>query len=162
MEVNLEKNKSNDGLEKLLEQERTLVFNNFSMDTAHEIGELLYQAAYARKLPVAIDITRCGQQLYHVALPGSTADNDAWILRKSRVVMRFGHSSYYWGLYLEKSELTLEDNFFLDPYDFAAHGGSFPITLKDAGVIGTITVSGLPSEADHALVVEILEDYLRS
>ena len=158
----MEKNISNDGvLEKLLEQERRLTFDTFSMETAHEIGERLYQVAYARTLPVVIDITRCGQQLYHAALPGSSADNDAWILRKSRVVMRFGHSSYYWGLYLEKSELTLEDNFFLDPYEFAAHGGSFPIILKDTGVIGTITVSGLPSEADHALVVEILEDYLR-
>ena len=156
LERNLEK-----VMAQLLEQEQTLVFDTFSFETAHKLGEQLYQTAYARKLPVAIDISRCGQQLYHAALPGSTADNDAWILRKSNVVMRFGHSSYYWGLYLEKSELTLVDNFFLDPYDFAAHGGAFPIILKDTGVIGTITVSGLPSEADHALVVEILESYFK-
>lgn len=148
-------------MEKLLEQERTLVFDAFSLEVAHEIGERLYQAAYAQNMPVAIDITRCGQQLYHAALPGSSADNDAWILRKSKVVMRFGHSSYYWGVYLEKTGMTMEGNYYLDSSEFAPHGGSFPITLKGTGVIGTITVSGLPSEADHALVVEILGNYLK-
>ena len=147
-------------LDKIISQEKTLVFDAFSFETAHEIGERLYRTAYDRKLPVAIDITRSGHQLYHAALPGSTPDNDAWILRKSRVVMRFGHSSYYWGLHLEKSGMTMEANYFLNSNDFAAHGGSFPITLKDTGVIGTITVSGLPSEEDHALVVEILEKFL--
>jgi len=155
-------NKSKDDLMlELLEQEHTLVFNTFSLETAHELGERLYQVAYDRKLSVAIDITRCGQQLYHAALPGSTADNDAWILRKSRVVMRFGHSSYYFSQYLEKTGMTLETNFTLEANTYAAHGGSFPITLRGTGVIGTITVSGLPSEEDHALVVEILANYLK-
>lgn len=156
-------NSVNDALlEKLIEQERKLVFDTFSMETAHEIGERLYQAAYARNMPVAIDITRSGHQLFHAALPGSSADNDAWIIRKSKVVMRFGHSSYYWGMHLENSKMTLENNYFLDPNEYAAHGGSFPIILKETGVIGTITVSGLPSEEDHALVVEILENYLKA
>lgn len=152
---------ADDLLEKLLKQEREIVFDTFSLETAHEIGERLYQAAYAQNMPVAIDITRSGQQLYHAALPGSTADNDAWILRKSKVVMRFGHSSYYWGMHLEKANMTLDGNYFLDPNEYAAHGGSFPISLKESGIIGTITVSGLPSEDDHALVVKILGDYLK-
>ena len=147
-------------LEKTLEQERTLVFDTFGFDTAHEIGERLYQAANRKNLPVAIDITRSGHQLYHAALPGSSPDNDAWILRKSRVVLRFGHSSYYWGLHLEKEGMTMETNYFLNSAEYAAHGGSFPILLRGTGVIGTITVSGLPSEEDHALVVEILEKFL--
>ncbi|HAE43709.1 MAG TPA: heme-degrading domain-containing protein [Clostridiales bacterium] len=147
-------------LKKLMKQEETLVFDTFSLEMAHEIGERLYQKAYERRLPVAIDITRCGQQLYHAALPGSTADNDAWILRKSRVVMRFGQSSYYWGAYLEHSKKSMEEDFYLSSSEYAPHGGSFPITLRNTGVIGTITVSGLPSEEDHALVVEVLEEYL--
>jgi uncharacterized protein (UPF0303 family) len=43
--------------------------------------------------------------------------------------------------------------------DFAPHGGSFPIIIKDTGVIGTITVSGLPSAVDHGLVVDVIRAY---
>ena len=48
----------------------------------------------------------------------------------------------------------------LEPLLFAAHGGSFPITVRDVGVIGTVTVSGLPQAQDHALVVEALQTFL--
>jgi uncharacterized protein (UPF0303 family) len=40
--------------------------------------------------------------------------------------------------------------------DYASHGGSFPLTVAGAGIIGTVTVSGLPQRADHELVVEAL------
>ena len=44
--------------------------------------------------------------------------------------------------------------------DYAAHGGSFPITLRNMGCIGAITVSGLPQRQDHALVVAVLAEHL--
>ena len=40
--------------------------------------------------------------------------------------------------------------------DYAPHGGSFPLIVAGAGVIGSVTVSGLPQRADHELVVEAL------
>jgi uncharacterized protein (UPF0303 family) len=40
--------------------------------------------------------------------------------------------------------------------DYASHGGSFPLIVKGAGVVGSVTVSGLPQRADHELVVEAL------
>jgi uncharacterized protein (UPF0303 family) len=40
--------------------------------------------------------------------------------------------------------------------DYASHGGSFPLAVKGAGIVGSVTVSGLPQRADHELVVEAL------
>ncbi len=147
-------------LAELAKQESQLQFERFTHEMAHDIGEQLYALALTRHLPVSIDIKRNGQQLYHAALEGSQVDNDHWIMRKSNVVARFGISSHHMSLILESQNKSLEQTYFLDPSEYAAHGGSFPIILKNSGVIGSITVSGLPSEHDHALVVEVLSTYL--
>jgi uncharacterized protein (UPF0303 family) len=44
--------------------------------------------------------------------------------------------------------------------DYALAGGGFPIRLEGTGVIGAITVSGLPERDDHCLVVDALCDHL--
>jgi len=47
----------------------------------------------------------------------------------------------------------------VDPVHYAAHGGSFPVRIRDVGVGGTIMVSGLPQADDPALVVEAIEAF---
>jgi uncharacterized protein (UPF0303 family) len=143
--------------EDLLAEERELQFDAFDHDTAWALGEALRQVARERDLPVAIDITLGDQQVFHAALAGSSADNDAWIVRKTRVVRRFGHSSYYLG---QVHGDAFADKFLLDPREFAAHGGCFPIAVRAAGMVGTVTVSGLPQEEDHRLVTEVVRDFL--
>ncbi|AWW39394.1 heme-degrading domain-containing protein [Streptomyces cadmiisoli] len=148
------------GVAELEAQERRLVFRRFGHDDAWALGSLLVELARERQAPVAIDIRRAGQQLFHAALPGSTPDNDAWIDRKRRVVERYGSASYLVGARLRAKGTTFEESSRLDPDRYAAHGGSFPVIVEGAGVIGTITVSGLPQLQDHLLVVEALEHYL--
>ncbi|MFD3919910.1 heme-degrading domain-containing protein [Streptomyces sp. NPDC058595] len=138
-------------------QEARLVLPHFGYDDAWALGGLLVELSREREAPVAIDIRRGGQQLFHCALPGSSVDNDAWIDRKRRVVERYGASSFLVGSRFRAKGSTFEDSSRLDPDLYAAHGGSFPIIVRGAGVIGTVTVSGLPQEEDHALVVEALE-----
>ncbi|TXL88792.1 heme-degrading domain-containing protein [Streptomyces sp. IB2014 016-6] len=138
-------------------QEARLVLPHFTYDDAWALGSLLVELSREREAPVAIDIRRGAQQLFHCALPGSSADNDAWIDRKRRVVERYGESSFLVGTRFRAKGTTFEDSSRLDPDRYAAHGGSFPITVRGAGVVGTVTVSGLPQEEDHALVVQALE-----
>ncbi|MDG4859327.1 heme-degrading domain-containing protein [Streptomyces sp. T-3] len=141
-------------------QEQRLVLKQFTYDDAWALGSLLVDLARERSAPVAIDIRRGGQQLFHAALPGSTPDNDAWIDRKRRVVERYGCSSYLVGARFRAKGTTFEESSRLDPDRFAAHGGAFPIAVEGAGVIGTIVVSGLPQAEDHAMVVEALERFI--
>jgi len=144
---------------ELEEQERRLTLPHFTYDDAWALGTLLVELARERNAPVAIDIRRAGQQLFHAALPGSTPDNDAWIDRKRRVVERYAASSLLVGTRFRAKNTTFEDSSRLDPDVYAAHGGAFPITVKGAGVIGTVVVSGLPQLEDHAMVVEALERF---
>ncbi|MFF4490872.1 heme-degrading domain-containing protein [Streptomyces sp. NPDC001544] len=147
-------------VEELEAQERRLVFHRFTHEDAWALGSLLVELARERQAPVAIDIHRAGQQLFHAALPGSTPDNDAWIERKRRVVERYGSASYLVGARFRAKGTTFEESSRLDPDTYAAHGGSFPVNVEGVGVIGAVTVSGLPQLQDHRFVVEALEEFL--
>jgi uncharacterized protein (UPF0303 family) len=147
-------------LEGLLEQERRLTFPRFDNDTAIDLGMMLMAVARERSLPITIDVTRAGQQIFHVSLPGTVADNDHWVARKVAVVMRFGHSSFYVGRSCVARGVSFEERFLVDPRAYAPHGGSFPVIVAGTGLVGTVTVSGLPQEEDHALVVEVLERFI--
>jgi uncharacterized protein (UPF0303 family) len=109
---------------------------------------------------VAIDVRRNGQQLFHVALDGTARDNDEWIRRKNNVVDRFGHSSYYVGALCRSEGRSLAELFLVDPREYADHGGAFPVIVEGVGVVGTVTVSGLPQADDHRMVVEAIERFL--
>ncbi|MFC8505406.1 heme-degrading domain-containing protein [Streptomyces sp. NPDC057131] len=143
-------------------QEAALVLPHFTYEDAWTLGTILTDLARERRAPVAIDVRRGAQQLFHCALPGSSADNDAWIDRKRRVVERYGVSSFLVGARFRAKGTSFEQSSRLDPDRFAAHGGSFPVAVEGAGVIGSVTVSGLPQAEDHALVVLGLERLLSS
>jgi uncharacterized protein (UPF0303 family) len=141
-------------------QEEQLVFARFSNADAWRLGSAMAAAAIERALPVTIDIRRHGQQLFHVALPGTTAENDSWIDRKVNVVNRFSAASYLVGRRLEARGIALDEAIGVEPRLFAAHGGAFPIRIRDVGVVGTVTVSGLPQADDHAFVTEMIGVFL--
>jgi uncharacterized protein (UPF0303 family) len=147
-------------LQELKQQEDEIQFASFSNDTALAVGMALLEEARKRDKSVAIDITRNGQQLFHVAMMGTAIDNGEWIKRKNKVVQRFGHSSYYMGISLKNAGQTIEEKYLLPEREYAAHGGAFPLIIRNVGVVGTITVSGLPQQEDHELVVTTLKRFL--
>jgi uncharacterized protein (UPF0303 family) len=148
-------------LEQLATEESQLRFAKFDYDDAWRLGTMLVETGRTRNLPIAIDITRGGQQLFHAALAGSTPDNDAWIQRKIRSVLRFGHSSMYVSLQRKLDGRTLAQSSFVDEREFAAAGGCFPVHVEGCGIVGAVTVSGLPQREDHKLVVETVRAFLR-
>jgi len=146
-------------LAAIARQEAELTFATFSYDTAWRLGLSLRDLAVKREQSIVIDIRRFGQphqQLFYTALAGTTPDNARWVQRKTNVVARFHRSSYAIGLALQQSNRTFSDRYNLPEADYAAHGGCFPIHITDTGVVGSITVSGLPQREDHNLVVEAL------
>jgi uncharacterized protein (UPF0303 family) len=151
-----------DLLDELERQEARLVFDAFDDDTAWRLGSALRAAGDARGLPIAISVRRNGRLLFFAALPGATADNEAWLARKCAVVDRYGRSSLRVGEQFRVEGTTFEEKSRLDPRAFAAHGGAFPITLRGTGCVGTVAVSGLPQLDDHRLVVETLAELLGS
>lgn len=143
-------------LERVALQERELQLPRLDAATAWELGVCLRRIAEERGLAVVIDVRRFGQPLFYAAMEGTTPDNAEWVRRKSNVVARFHRSSYAVGLGLQQKNSSLTESQGLPLADYATHGGSFPLAVTGAGVVGSATVSGLPQRADHELVVEAL------
>lgn len=147
-------------LAELKQHEEELVFVSFNHHDAWRLGSLIANHAIASELGVAIDIRRHNIVLFRCVLPGATSDQEEWIRRKSASVLRFEHST---ALLTEQfSEFDPTQGGWLAPEDYTLAGGSFPIRVRGAGVIGTITVSGLSSDDDHQLVVDGIRNYLKT
>jgi uncharacterized protein (UPF0303 family) len=143
------------------EQERELVFPSFDHEDAWLIGSALRAQASEAGHPIAIDIRRpSGAVLFHAALPGATADQGEWIRRKSALVFRLEASSALVAQRLDAAGFDAFGGAWLDPTQYAAAGGSFPVRVSGAGIVATLTISGLSSDADHELAESALRAHL--
>ncbi|HEY1803192.1 MAG TPA: heme-degrading domain-containing protein [Terracidiphilus sp.] len=154
--MGLDDNLANRDLERIALQERELRLPRLDARVAWELGSKIRNLALERGLTLVVDVRRFGQPLFYAALDGSTPDNPEWVRRKGNVVARFHRSSYGVGLTQKLKGTTLFERQGLPVTDYAADGGSFPLAVEGAGVVGSVTVSGLPQRDDHNLVVEAL------
>jgi uncharacterized protein (UPF0303 family) len=144
----------------LKRQEEQLQFKAFDEAAAWKLGSHMRDQALARKLPFVIDIRVGIKPLFYVAMPGTTPENPDWVRRKVNTVYRFEASSYRTAL-----EYKLKGNPFdvargLDPLQYAPAGGGFPIRIIGTGVVGAVTVSGVPQREDHNFVAESIAHHL--
>ncbi|WP_373504736.1 heme-degrading domain-containing protein [Aestuariivirga sp.] len=145
---------------QIARQEEALRFVSFSEADAWALGSLMRTRAAEREIPFVIDIRIGNRPLFYTALPGSTPENPDWVRRKVNTVLRFHKASYRVGREYELQGKKFEASRGIDPMDFANAGGGFPIHLKGTGVVGVITVSGVPQREDHGFVVEMLCEFL--
>lgn len=144
---------------KLRDQEARLVFSQFDEDVAWEIGTRLVEKAKAKNAPVAINIRTPVRTLFHASMPGASAENDIWARRKSNMVFHKDMSSYLVGVLFDRQGIGATEFRGLDPMDYTKEGGSFPVRVGGI-TAAAITISGLSSEDDHGLIVEVLEEML--
>jgi len=143
-------------MRKVVEQESTLVFEHFDETTSFEIGASIRAGAITNGQPLVVDIRLWDRQLFHTALPGSSAITAEWARRKFNSVRMFHKSSYRLALEQRREDRTFPPGYGLGSADYVLAGGAFPIRVKGAGVIGALVVSGLSERADHETAVAAL------
>jgi uncharacterized protein (UPF0303 family) len=143
-------------LDQITVEERELRLPRLDAQMAWDLGTRLRTLAIERGIALVIDVRRFGLPLFYAALDGTTPDNAEWVRRKGNVVARFHRSSYAVGLTQKMKGTTLHERYGLPVADYAADGGSFPLAVEFAGVVGSVTVSGLPQREDHNFVVEAM------
>ena len=149
-------------LDTIRRQEQALQFTSFDNDAALAIGNRIVEMARADKVAVTVDITVNRNPLFFHAMAGTSPNNVDWIRRKSNLVNRTGHASFFVHTEAVNAGRDYDNLPTFDTRDYAAHGGSFPIVVKGTGQVGTITVSGLAGVDDHAMVVRALKWYLKA
>lgn len=150
-----------DALAAYEQQWRDSALASFDERDAWTLGEALYRRGIAEGVPIVVDVRRDQQQLFHAACPGSTADNDTWVARKSAVARRFGVPSLLVGYRYRIGGRDFNEATALSFQEYAAHGGAVPVLVRGTGAVAIATVSGLKSEDDHAWVIDALGDLAR-
>jgi uncharacterized protein (UPF0303 family) len=147
-------------IEKLKLQEERLRFTKFDEADAWNLGSFLRYSAEHQKLPMVMDIRVGTRPLFYAALPGTSPENAEWVRRKFNSVMRYHKSTYRLGREIELSGNAFDATRGVNLMEHAAAGGGFPIHIIGTGVVGSITVSGIPQREDHNFVVSGLAEFL--
>lgn len=150
---------SKEDLQIIAQQEQLLQFSSFDYSTAWLLGSSLKQYCEENNLAVAIEVRLCKETVFFYLMPGMSAYNTGWARRKRNTTELQQKSSYAVGLGLSAGE-TLETVAGLSFQDYAHHGGSFPIRVRGSGVVGSVTISGLPQREDHNVVVQVISGIL--
>lgn len=136
--------------------ERQLLVESFTNRLAFEMGQNVVALAKQKNLAIGVAVARLNHTVFLYLDDGMPADKHNWLRRKSNVAKHFEESSLAVKRDLAEKDMSLDGTFGLDEKDFTASGGSIPIVAAATGLVGTITVTGLPDVDDHQLIVDAL------
>lgn len=128
---------------------------HFTQEDAWTLGSLMREEAIKHGYPIVIDIRRGDAPVFSVMLDGASGNNFDWARRKRNLVLLTEVSSWQHSQEKAKGKDIIE-MMGLNPRDYTPHGGCVPIFVEGAGLVATVTVSGLPQKEDHDFVVESL------
>lgn len=149
-------------IEIIKQEEENLIFDSFNSKDAWKIGNMLVKTAMEESRVITICISLNRHKLFYYSFDGTSVDNDCWVQRKENTVYYSSMSSYQMKLDLDRRKQGMTERFGLSEADYVAAGGSVPIRLKNTGVVGAITVSGMAQKDDHAYVVRIIKEFLNT
>ena len=136
---------------------KQIELDSFSNRTAFEMASKIIELAKNRNQNIAVEIMRLNHTIFLYVDDNLPADKHNWLRRKANVAKQFEESSLSVKNDLKEGNMTLEKTFGLDEKDFIAKGGSIPIFIKNVGMVGVITVSGLHDEEDHKIIIDALK-----
>ena len=126
---------------------------HFTPDDAWMLGSLMREEAIKRGYPIVIDIRKGEAPLFSVMLDGASDNNFDWARRKRNLTLLTEVSSWHHSQEKAKGKDIIE-MMGLNPRGYTPHGGCVPIFVEGAGLVATVTVSGLPQKEDHDFAVE--------
>ncbi len=138
------------------EMVKRIELEQFSNKLALQMGLAVVELAKSRDQHIGIEISRLNHTVFLYIDDSLPADKRNWLRRKANVAKRFEESSLAVKNDLEAGKMSLDKTFGLDERDFLAKGGSIPIFVKGAGMVATITVSGLHDIQDHQIIIDAL------
>lgn len=140
-------------LDRLAQQADRLIFPRFDEATAWALASRLRDDATARGTPISVEIRLFGQTVVFFAMPGTSPANADWARRKRNTVELLHKASYRVGREFADGDQTIESLMGLPTRDYCDHGGAVPIRVDGVGMVGVVTVSGLPQRIDHEMAV---------
>jgi len=138
--------------------EKQLVLESFSNKKAMEIGLQIIELAKRKDLVIGVEVCRLNHTVFLYLDDGLSADKRNWLRRKSNVAKNFEESSLAVKQNLKNKGMSLNGTFGLDDSKFIAFGGAMPIMVKNTGLVGAVTVTGLSDVDDHNIIVDALSN----
>ena len=136
-----------------------ILFKKFNSQDAYDLGTQMHEACQRLNVNLGIEIYIYGRTAFQFIPDSLGPDKADWLRRKRNTVLYFGMSTLAMSEKCKNNESLLNTKYARRLEDYTLTPGSIPIVLKDSGLIGCATVTGLAPQEDHDFVTEQLSEY---